>query len=63
VATAPNADVRARIRHLAAEALACIQTPEARNEAENIAANHPSSLVRELTAAKIQSKKCSLADF
>ena len=43
----------------AANALACIPTPEARAEAQNIAANHPSAQLRDLVAYKIQSQKCA----
>jgi hypothetical protein len=46
----------------AAEAIACIQTPEAQAEAQNIAATHPSRLVREVTASRIQSQNCSLGE-
>ncbi len=46
----------------AAIAIACIATPEAQTEAQNIAANHPSSLVRQLTAVAITSQKCTMGD-
>ena len=41
----------------AAIAIACIATPEAQTEAQNIAANHPSSLVRQLTAQSRSRRK------
>lgn len=43
----------------AASALACIATPEARAEAQNIAANHPLAQLRDLVAYKIQSQQCA----
>jgi hypothetical protein len=46
----------------AAEAIACIPTPEAQAEAQKIATNHPNQSVRAFAAAKLQDQRCSATD-
>jgi len=48
---------------VAAQALACISTPEAQAEARNIAAHHPSPEVRQDIAATLEDGKCTFADL
>jgi hypothetical protein len=57
--TEPDLDTFAFGEDAAGRALACIQTPAAKADAQNIASTHPSSAVRMDVALKLQMQTCA----